>query len=279
MNNFHMCGGLPRSGSTLLMNILQQNPGIFTTGTCALYEILQEKILIKSRYSETFQAMSSEQADKAMYGLVHGATKGWFEALTDKPTVISKRHGWSNLFHLFPQSKYICLVRDLRDVVESFENVNKKTLALHSYSNAGTFIPAMHVHEKYKYYFEEANALSGNLYTEIPRLMEIFKQGSGKVIFIRYEDLTKEPLYILDKLYKFLNEKSFDHNLMNIAQSELVEHDHAYFRERTDHKTLPEFRYYTEPNRELPDTFHKRVVDENKWFYEAFYPEVLNNER
>ena len=67
MNTFHMCGGLPRSGSTLLMNILQQNPGIFTTGTCALSEILQEKILIKSRYSETFQAMSSEQADKAMY--------------------------------------------------------------------------------------------------------------------------------------------------------------------------------------------------------------------
>jgi hypothetical protein len=28
MNKLHFCGGLPRSGSTVLMNILQQNPKI-----------------------------------------------------------------------------------------------------------------------------------------------------------------------------------------------------------------------------------------------------------
>ena len=31
MKTIHFCGGLPRSGSTILMNILQQNPRIFTT--------------------------------------------------------------------------------------------------------------------------------------------------------------------------------------------------------------------------------------------------------
>jgi sulfotransferase len=279
MNQLHFCGGLPRSGSTLLMNLLQQNPRIFTTGTCALSEILRDKILIKSRYSETFQAMSTEQADRAMYGLIHGATKGWFEALTNKPVVISKRHGWSGLFHLFPKSKYICLIRDLRDVVESFERVNSKTLSLHSYGDSNTVIPAMHIHEKYKHYFNESNAFSVNLQTEVPRLMEVFKKDNSKVIFIRYEDFTKEPIYILKKLYNFLVEDYFDHDLMNINQSELFEHDHAYFREKTDHETLPKFRFYSEPKRILSNEFHQRVVKENIWFYESFYPEVLNNER
>lgn len=279
MNLIHFCGGLPRSGSTILMNILQQNPRIFTTGSCALYEILQEKILVKARYSETFQAMSADQADRAMYGLIHGATRGWFEALTDKPTVISKRHGWSSLFHLFPHSKFICVVRDLRDIAESFERVNQKTRALHTFSNSNVMLPAMHIHEKYKYYFDEANALSVNLQTEVPRLMEVFKEQKNRVMFLRYEDFTKEPFIMLNKVYNFLHESYYEHDLNNIQQSMLVEHDHAYFRERTSHETLSKFRLYSEPVRHLPKLFHDKVVKNHLWYYEAFYPEVLKNER
>lgn len=275
METIHFCGGLPRSGSTILMNILQQNPRIFTTGTCALYEILQEKILVKGRYSESFQAMSTDQADRAMYGLIQGATQGWFEALTNKPTIISKRHGWSSLFHLYPKSKFICMVRDLRDIAESFERVGDRTRALHSFNSNNVLTPAMHVHEKYKFYFDEPNALSGNLNTEVPRMMEVFKQDPSRVIFIRYEDFTREPVYILHKLYKFLNEPYYEHDLENINQSFLFEHDHAYFRERTDHVTESKFRYYFNPSRKLPESFHSKVIKEHCWFYEGFYPNEL----
>jgi sulfotransferase len=276
MNRLHFCGGLPRTGSTVLMNILQQNPNIFTTGTCALTEIITSHILIKSRYRESFQAMSVEQADKAMYGLIHGATKGWFEALTDKPTVISKNRGWSNVFHLYPNSKYIAMVRDLRDIIESFERVNENTLALHSYGNSGTVSPAMHVWEKYDYYFRENNAFSDALNIELTRLMQTFIENKGKVIFIRYEDFTLEPITMIRKIYNFLEEDLFEHDLNNIEQSYLYEHDHAYFRERTDHKTKPKFRYHDQiPKRKLPEKFHERIVKEHNWFYEAFYPESL----
>lgn len=278
MQHLHFCGGLPRSGSTVLMNILQQNPRIFTTGTCALYEILQEKILIKGRYSESFQAMNTDQADRAMYGLIQGATRGWFEALTHKPTVISKRHGWSSLFHLFPHSKYICMVRDPRDIVESFQRVNEKTLALHSFGDQHTMTPAMHQHELYNHYFSEANSLSANLNKEVPRLMEVFKKTPRKVMFVRYEDLTKEPDYMLNKIYNFLGEEPFEHDLHSIDQSVVFEHDHAYFRERTDHHVQRQFRLWRDPVRDLPASFHQRIINEHKWFYEGFYPEVLKNE-
>jgi sulfotransferase len=278
MNKIHFCGGLPRSGSTVLMNILQQNPQIFTTGTCALYEILQEKILIKGRYSESFQAMNSAQADRAMHGLIHGATRGWFEALTHKPTVISKRHGWSSLFHLFPNSKYICMVRDPCDIAESFQRVNNKTLALHSFGDQHVMTPAMHQHELYNHYFSEANSLSASLNKEVPRLMEVFRRTPNRVLFVRYEDLTKDPIYMLNKIYTFLGEIPFEHDLHNIYQSHLFEHDHAYFRERTDHHVIREFRFWNHPVRDLPASFHQRIVNEHKWFYEGFYPEVLSNE-
>lgn len=276
MKKLHFCGGLPRSGSTVLMNILQQNPRIFTTGTCALPEILHTHILIKSRFRESFQAMSVDQADSAMFGLIHGATKGWFEGLTNKPVILSKNRMWSELFHLYKNSKYIVTVRDLRDIVESFEKVNARTLALHSFGDRNIFTPAMHKHEKYRHYFDESNSLSIPLTTEVPRMMEVFTRKENNVLFVRYEDFTKEPVYILKKIYNFLEEDWFEHDLNHIDQSKVFEHDHAYFRERTDHVTKKSFVYYKEPERLLPDSFHQKVLTENRWFYQSFYPEALS---
>jgi sulfotransferase len=274
MNKLFFCGGLPRTGSTVLMNILQQNPRIFTTGTCALPDLLHQQILIKSRYREQFQAMSLDQADKAMYGLIHGATKGWFEALTDKPVVISKNRSWSNLFHLYPDSKYICMVRDLRDIVESFEKINQRTLALHSFADDNALVPAMSESEKFGYYFKSYNVLSDALANDVVRMMEVFKKTPSKVLFVRFEDFTKDPNYILKKVYNHIGEEYYSHDLDNINQSVLFEHDHAYFKERTDHQTAPSFQYYKEPLRTLSIRFQQEVVNNYKWFYEGFYPDA-----
>lgn len=271
----NFCGGLPRSGSTVLMNILQQNPSVFTTGTCALPDILHQHILIKSRFRESHQAMDAQQADSAMYGLIHGATQGWFGALTDKPTVISKNRTWNNLLHLFPNGKFIALVRDLRDVVDSFERLNSNISSLHTFNNNNTLIPAMSTQEKYQYYFNEPNAFSIALNQELSRLIEFWQADPNKILFIRYEDFVKEPKYILQKIYNFLNLNYYDHNLQHIMQSELYEHDNAYFRERTSHKTKTVFQRHCVPIRIITSKLQDKILKDNQWFYESFYPELL----
>lgn len=80
----HLCTGLPRSGSTILLNILQQNPRIFTSSTCVVPRLLND-LLTKTKVKEEFMAMEQTKADKAMYGFARGATYGWYEGLTDKP--------------------------------------------------------------------------------------------------------------------------------------------------------------------------------------------------
>jgi hypothetical protein len=273
--NLNFCGGLPRSGSTVLMNILQQNPEIFTTATCALPDILHHHILVKSRYREFHQAMDAEQADTAMYGLIHGAAQGWFSGLTSKPVVISKNRSWVNLMHLFPNGKMIALVRDLRDIVDSFERLNFKIKALHSYGDESIFVPAMNVHQKYKYYFNESNAFSFSLYQALPTLMEKWKIDSSNIMFIRYEDFCCAPEYTLEKIYNFLSLNYYIHDLDNIEQSYLYEHDNAYFRERTSHKTQKQFNKILRTDRTISDELANKIVKENTWFYENFYPDVL----
>lgn len=281
MKTIHFCGGMPRAGSTVLMNILQQHPHIFTTGTCALSDLIQHHVLVKSRFREQFQAMDPHQADKAMHGFVMGGMQGWFDALTEKPVVISKNRNWSGVFHMFKESKYIVMVRDLRDIIESIEKLNSKTLALHTVdTQSQSLVYGMSENEKLNYYLKGNNAISGALYTEIPRMMEWFKRDPSKVMFIRYEDLTKEPEYMLNKLYSFLEFPStqwYTHDLNNIEQSELYEHDNAYFCERTSHKVQRTFQRYIEPKRTLSDNFHNTVVKHASWYYEAFYPNELKS--
>lgn len=278
MKTIHFCGGMPRSGSTVLMNILQQHPHIFTTGTCALSDLIQTHVLVKSRFREQFQAMSVEQADKALHGFVMGGIQGWFGALTNKPIVISKNRNWSGVFHMFKDSKYIVMVRDLRDIIESIEKLNSKTLALHTVdTQSQALVYGMSENEKLNYYLKGNNAISGTLYTEIPRMMEWYKKDPSRVMFVRYEDLTQDPVYMLNKINSFIlpSELQYTYNLSNIKQSELHEHDNAYFCERTSHVVKSEFQYYSEPKRSLSDNFHNVVLKHASWYYEAFYPNEL----
>lgn len=276
MKQLNLCGGLPRTGSTVLMNILQQNPEVFTTATDAFPQILNEQLLIKSRYSEAFQAMSCEQADNAVYGMVHGATRGWYEGLTQKPIIISKSRNWSGLHHLFSNSKILVTVRDLRDIVESFDRVNNKIRALHTFANDHTLYGSMSEDEKFNYHFKEMNAFSSTLRHEIPKYIDLFKRDSSRVKFIRYEDLLRDPKYMLSRIYDFLDLENFSHDLENIQQSTMFEHDNAYFRERTDHITKPQMVKWKQPCRILSNNFHEKVINENMWFYKSFYPDVIN---
>lgn len=273
MKLLHFCGGLPRTGSTVLMNILQQNPEIFTTSSDPYPEILQHEILSKSRLKTKFQAMSCKQADDAMYGLIQGGTKGWYKGLTDKPVVISKSREWTSLHHLFPDSKHIIMIRDLRDVVESFDRVNQKIKALHTYDNQNIPYASMADEEKYKYFFETKNVLSDALWLGVAKYLKLFDRDRFK--FVRYEDFVQAPEYMLERIYSFLGVDFYQHDLYNIEQSAMFEHDHAYFRERTDHTVKPQMIEWSEPVRTLSESVHKTIINDHMWYYKAFYPEVL----
>ena len=219
--------------------------------------------------------MNIDVADDAMYGFIQGGVQGWYQALTDKPVVISKSRTWTTLYHLFPESKYIAMVRDIRDVIDSFERLNSKVKALHSYDGKGNLTPGMAVHEKYAHYFTTPNAFSGAYTIEMPRLVEHANNGLRDILFIRYEDLITDPERQIARVYKFLGEEPFEHDLENIEQPSMFEHDGAYFRERTSHKVEGSLKGRTLPNREGNKELMDMIVKQNIPYYEMFYPEVL----
>jgi sulfotransferase len=94
MKKLFFNSSLPRSGSTLIQNLLAQNPEIYSTPTSGLVDFI---IACKNNYnhSQAFQAQNQEQMTNSFIDFCKDGIQGYFKRLTDKPIVIDKSRDWS----------------------------------------------------------------------------------------------------------------------------------------------------------------------------------------
>jgi sulfotransferase len=115
---------LPRAGSTLIQNVVGQNPEIYVTPTSGLVDLIMAS---KNNYnhSQAFQAQDPQQMQNAFIGFCRTGMQGYFNGLTDKPMVLDKSREWGinyGLLEMLQESpKVICMVRDVRAVFASME--------------------------------------------------------------------------------------------------------------------------------------------------------------
>ena len=88
---------LPRAGSTLLQNVLMQNPDIYSTPTSGVIEFLLQVRTIYSN-GDAFKAQDPKEMEKAFHGFCKAGLYGYFDALTDRPYVIDKSRAWTGNF-------------------------------------------------------------------------------------------------------------------------------------------------------------------------------------
>ena len=120
---------LPRAGSTLLQNIMMQNPEIYSTPTSGVVEFL---LTARSIYTtgDAFKAQDPELMEKGFKGFCKEGMYGFFNAVTDRPYVIDKSRAWMGHFSFADwfdkEPKVLCMVRDLRSVFTSMEKNYRK---------------------------------------------------------------------------------------------------------------------------------------------------------
>lgn len=272
MKQISFCGGLPRTGSTMLMSILQQNPKVFTTSTCPTPHIIFN-VVTRCRNDNTFMAMDQMKADQALYGLVHGGVQEWFNSLTEKPFVISKNRVWSDVCYLFPENKFIYLVRDLRDIFDSFLGIEERFKSLKTFDKHTYKIVSSMSHDQlFNFYFEENGVIDFSIQSII-NLIETRKN----IMFIRYEDLISFPEKTLYSLYEYLMLQPYEHDLQNIQPPQMYEHDSLYSNERVIHEVHSSLNRdkINIKSRKMPNHFYDKIIGKYNWFYEKFYPEIL----
>ena len=281
MQQLHYCLGLPRTASTLIMNILNENPRIFTTGTCCT-PYLVDTVQQRSSSVSEFIALDKDVLHKSYINFLRQGIKGWFEAMTDKPIVFSKSRIWSEQFpHTFlldPNSKYLVILRDLRDIICSFENILwKYPEVFHSIENQHTEskFHQLPIEQRMEMYCTDGFSNLGRPLNMIPHVMEVAQKNPNSFFICRHEDFNCNPTHTFQQIYQWLGEPNFEHDFDNIPKPDYYEHDTVY-RALVSHKTRTKLEKL-EPRwpKMMTEEQSEAVIYNNRWYYETFYPEAL----
>ena len=214
---YYFLSGLPRSGSTVLANIMMQNPDVYVSSTSGLPGLIRP---LRDGWHKisAHRAMSESESLEMQRNVYQHVIDGYY-AHVDRPIVIDKSRDWPNLIEILDWTlsaeqdvKIIATVRDVRQVIESFEELYIKTSA--------TKIPGglegKNTMENRADYFASSDHTVGASYTA---LRDAVNRGWGDNIhFVRYSQLCSNPEFILSEIYEFLGEDNYKHNFMQIEQ-------------------------------------------------------------
>ena len=123
--------GLPRSGSTLLLNLLAQNPNHHASPTSGLSELVS---CIQRTWPnlEAFRAQGLDNALPFVRNGIKGLLGGFYSDQMERGlTVFDKCRAWPAQIEdlekvLKRKVKIVCCIRDVRSILGSFEKLYRK---------------------------------------------------------------------------------------------------------------------------------------------------------
>lgn len=249
MTKYHFISGLPRSGSTLLTSILNQNPKFHSTISNPLARF------VKSVVIETFAGpgYSIECPEPKRMKLIKNLIETYHEDY-DKEVCFNTNRGWSLLLPMldqtFPDAKLICCVRDIPWILDSFELLFRKNPFTHS---------RLFTDQDRETVYTRANSLmspGNSLRFPYDSLKEaITGPHKHKIFLLEYEQLTTKPEETMRSLYNFIGEDYYNHDFDNVETS-YDEYDAAAGINGL-HKIRKKVQYIPRETILPPDVFHQ----------------------
>ena len=204
--------GMPRSGSTLLCNILSQNPDFHVTSTSGLPDLITN---IHNMWQHNPTIKASDNSDKQLR-IIRDMVQSYHYD-TDRPVVFNKSRGWSPLIELMELAldqpiKIITTTRKLTSILASFEKLYRKELK--NINSPMVRTPEMSVISG------RMNAWSnGVVGTAFNSIQDACMRGHrNKFQFVDYDALTTNPKNEMQKIYQFLEKPYFNHDFNNVEQ-------------------------------------------------------------
>jgi len=210
----HVITGLPRAGSTLMQNVLAQNPKFKVTSTSELPSIISEISKVWSNSLEIKNYLNKDRVgtEQRLSNTMKAFIETWHG--TDK-VVFDKSRGWTNthllLNDLYPDAVLIVMVRDLRNVFASVEKQHQKNPILDTASN----FEEKTVYNRADQMFSPQGLIGGPL----AGITDVIQRKNRQAIFIKYEDFADDPEKTMKTIYEKIDERYYLHNFENIQNT------------------------------------------------------------
>ena len=212
--------GLPRSGSTLLCNILNQNSNCFASATSGLPNIV---LPVKNGWDrvDAHQAMQSELSLVKKVDTLTAIHQGYYKHV-EEDYIFDKSRLWlSNVEYLNliegGKLKIVATVRDVVDILASLEIKFRETSSVGMITQAATHPQHFTSLEKRcAFWMDQTQLLGHSLFA----LQDSIRRGYQPFIHIvEYDELTTNPKETMQKLYDFLEISPHDHDFENVEQT------------------------------------------------------------
>jgi sulfotransferase len=259
----YFLAGLPRSGSTLLANILAQHPRFHVTPTSGIVDML---VQVRNGWdaNDAFRAMDRRLSEQVKESVLRAMLQAYFSH-TDKPVCFDKNRYWAEFLEMGASLvggrenvKVLVTVRDLRDVLASFEQLYRKTSALGQLpQEAAMALKFKTALGRVQIFIDDSQPV-GRAYNAIRDA--VTRGWKDRMHFIDYEDLTRKPAETLAGVYRFLGEEAHAHDFNNVEQL-TFEDDFVY-----GFKDLHIIRQKVEPQHpQWPKVFDDAVFQSPVW--------------
>ncbi len=213
--------GLPRSGSTLLMNLLAQNPLFHATPTNDLLELI---INVRNTWTNmvSFKSQGIETVKPRIISSIKGSIYGFFEKeFEEGKTVFDKSRGWIANIELLEEIldrpvKIIVTIRDVRAIVSSFEKLHRKSQLTKIAPSTDAFYDIQSINGRAKQILNIQSVLG----LSITRFRDAIDKGlADRLVVIPYDKLTTQTKEIMYQLHDSLNLERFEYDPDNVLQT------------------------------------------------------------
>jgi sulfotransferase len=260
----HFVSGLPRSGTTLLMNLLGQNSAHYVTPTSGLIHLMLA-VQRKWTHLQEFRAQGLATAKPFVRGAIQGLVTGFFhEQLAAGKTVFDKSRGWVQHVELVERVldrpvKVITLIRDIRAVAASWEKVYRRR-------GIEFAVPREKEGEEVSTVTSRTNKILSPLKVtgrSIARVRDALDRCPEKLLIVPYERLTVAPIETMAKIHEALHLPPFAYDPEHVAQ---VTHEDDNYLGADLHTIRSRVEASAEPWRgilpaKLADRIHKEYED------------------
>ena len=213
----HFIAGLPRSGSTLLCNILNQNPRFHATSTSGILDII---LAIRNQWENVNEFRASPNKD-GKNAVVKGILQNYYSTI-DRPVIFDKSRGWCGHIELAEhilesEIKVIVPVRAITDILSSFEKLWRNQAHEWQFPQ-----------EKTNYYDWQTVEGRADVWmkNDLPvgiaynKLRDAISRGfADRLLFVEFEYLTESPKGTMEQVYSFLGDDYYDHDFNNVKQT------------------------------------------------------------
>jgi len=209
---FHFISGLPRSGSTLLAAILNQNPRFRSGMTSPLADIMGVVMAEMSSKND----FSFDVSDEQRVAMLRGLVENFYAAQADAGVVFDTSRLWCSrmqlLETLFPEAKVVACVRQLSWVLDSMERLVRRHPV--GVSKVFRFDTNTTVYSRVEA-LTDPRGMVGFAYQATK---EAFygQHAQDHLLLLTYETLVRDPATAMRAVYRFLDEPWFEHDFDNV---------------------------------------------------------------